>query len=175
MTEILPDTCTHFAQIVDALKIKSGSADFDLAQELWGALTATIDPAHGNANVRTTARIEEALVWKLLARRMLRELGDGPVFQSRSKGAASGTAAAHPGVDLLAKTYERLRDAMDELIAPAETATPATATGLPMRMMKVLEETEGFLEHALGLQPGEKSAFSPRLHRNGATRSDDAV
>lgn len=143
MAEILTDTCTHFAQIVAALKIESGSADFDLAQELWCTLIATIDPAETNINARTAARIEEALVWKLLARRMLRELGANPVFQARDKGAASGTSTAHPGVDLLAKTYERLREAMDELIPPAETGKPATATGLPMRMMKVLQETEG--------------------------------
>jgi len=40
---------------------------------------------------------------------------------------------------------------------------PDNPKGLPMRMLDVLQETEGFLELALGLPPGEKSAFSPRL------------
>lgn len=40
---------------------------------------------------------------------------------------------------------------------------PDKPKGLPMRMLDVLQETEGFLELALGLPPGEKSAFSPRL------------
>ena len=43
--------------------------------------------------------------------------------------------------------------------------SPPKPEGLPMKMLKVLEETEGFLEAALGLPPGQKSPFSPRLQR----------
>lgn len=48
---------------------------------------------------------------------------------------------------------------------PAPIAEKPKPTGLPMRMMRVLQETEGALEAALGLPPGEKCAFSPRLPR----------
>lgn len=173
-TEILTDTCTHFAQIAEALGIESGSPDSGLAHDFWSALLA-IAPAGTDSALQTLARREEALVWRILSRRMLRELSSGPVFQSRNKGAASGTTAAHPGVEQLAKTFERLRHAMDDLKPPAESAKSQTATGLPMRMMKVLEETEGALEAALGLEPGEKCAFSPRLRRNDGERGGDAV
>jgi hypothetical protein len=171
---LLPDTSAHFAQIIGALDLESGSPDFGLARDFWTALGVAIAPHRAETGPRIEVRLEEALVWRILARRMLRELGAGEVFQLRDKGAASGTRTAHPGIDALAKTYERLRRIMDELTPPADSADTGTATGLPMRMMKLLEETEGALEAALGLEPGEKCAFSPRLYRrqNEGDRDD---
>lgn len=170
---ILMNTPDHFAQIVEALGIESGSDDFDLAHEFWSAINAAITSAWPDRDPRLHAQREEAVVWRILSRRMLRALGETGVFQSRNKGAASGTCVVHPGVDMLAKTYERLRRTMDELVPPAETAD--TATGLPIKMMKLLEETEGALEQALGVGPGEAEPFTPRLVRRDADGVDGGL
>lgn len=170
---ILPDTGTHFTQIIDALKVKSGSPDFALVHDFWSALGVAIASGDIERDPQSSVHLEEALVWRILARRMLRELGNDALFQVRDKGAARGTSTVHPGIDALAKTYERLRRTMDELTPATDSANSDAATSLPMTMMKLLEETEGALEAALGLEPGEKCAFSPRLHRRENTTTAD--
>jgi hypothetical protein len=50
-------------------------------------------------------------------------------------------------------------------LSPTTPPEPKKPEGSIMRAMKVLEETEGFLEAALGLPPGETSPFSPGLPR----------
>ncbi len=163
--KILPDTLKQFEQIESVLKIESGTPDFELAREFCSQLAVGIAPPQVASDPAMSIRLEEALVWRLLAYRMLRELGPQDVYQSRTKGAASGTAAMHPAIDGLAKTYERLRRTVDELTPDPPAKDSGSATGLPMRMMKLLEETEGFLDAALELKPGETNPFIPRLRR----------
>ena len=106
---------------------------------------------------------------------MLRELGAEPIFQSRTKGAATGTSSAHPAVEVLAKTYERLRHAMDEITPQTRSAEETSATSLPMRMLKMLEESQGVLEDVLGVGQGEASPFTPKLVKRENGRVDDGA
>jgi hypothetical protein len=174
VTKIMTNTPAHFEQIDSGLRIESGTPDFSLALEFSAALTAAITVTQPADDPRLGTRLEEALVWRILARRMVRDLSAAEFSSSPDKKTAS-SAAAYRGIDTLAKTYERLRRVMDELTPPTQTDTAESATGLPMRMLKVLEETEGFLENALGLKPGEKCAFSPKLRRNDNSRGGNPV
>ncbi len=171
----MPDTSPHFEQIINTLTVESCSLDFDSARGFWSQLAAGIDPLRLARDPLVLLRLEEALVWRILSLRMLNELGVQLIFQPRSKGAATGTASTHPALDAIAKTYERLKHTMDELGSESKAKDESSATGLPMKMLKVLEETEGFLEHALGLKPGEKSAFSPRLRRSVDRKGEEAL
>lgn len=173
--EILLDTFKQFEQIEAALKVESGTPDSELAREFCARLAGGIAPPQSAHDPSASVRLEEVLVWRILARRMLRELGAQALFQERTRGAASGTAAMHPGVEGLAKTYERLRRIVDELTPQHPAPDAGTATGLPMRMMKLLEETEGFLEEALELKPGETNPFIPRLRRREVERREESL
>jgi hypothetical protein len=159
----MPDTSPHFEQIIDTLTVESCSLDFDSARGLWSQLAAGIDPLRLARDPHVLLRLEEALVWRILSLRMLNELGVQLIFQPRSKGVATGTASTHPSLDAIAKTYERLKRTMDELASESKTRDNSSATGLPMKMLKLLEESEGALEQVLGVGPGEASPFSPRL------------
>ncbi len=174
-TREMPNTIPHFEQIMDALKVESGSLDFDTGRLLWSQLAAGFNatPAAGDLGRATCA--EEALVWRILSLRMLRELGAQPIFQARTKGAATGGAFAHPALEAIAKTYERLRRTMDELTPKPQTNDADSATGLPMRMLKMLEESEGALEQVLGVEPGEASPFTPRLVKRENRSVDDGA
>ncbi len=49
--------------------------------------------------------------------------------------------------------------------APTPPSAKPESGGLPMRMLKMLEESEGVLEEVLGVGPGEASPFTPRLSK----------
>lgn len=169
----MADNVTQFAQIFGALQTKSTQDDFDVAHDFWRVLADRLQQSALDTDPRAQLRAEEAVVWRLLLLRMLREIGPETLFQSRSKGAGTGTAAAHPALEAIAKAYERMHRAMEAIEHNPDETPESNATGLPMRMMKVLEETEGFLEYALGLKPGETSPFSPGLPRK-RDRADGA-
>jgi len=92
---------------------------------------------------------------------MLRDLGQRGLFQEREHGAYKGTVTTHPGIDGLAKTYERMRTRMDELMAAFDADGGAPA-GLPDVMMEVLRQTEGVLEAALRPGSGEEGVERSR-------------
>jgi hypothetical protein len=160
----------EFRRIAAGLHIEKESDEFAVAATFWRGLLSEMG-ARGEDGTGWKARtmIEEAVVWRVTAARMVEELGRAGLFQQRTKGPAEGISAVHPAVDALAKTYERLRRSLRDLLEPAGENRPGKPQGLPDLMRPILEEAEVVFDELLG--PG---GFPGRAPKNGLDRGSDS-
>lgn len=156
----------EFEHVARKLGLVPGNDEYAVAHAFWEALRDAA-PDTSTSEACTTRRAvarEEAVVWRILLTRMLGELANVALFRERNAGAAQGTVALHPGLDALAKTYERLRRIMSDVTNHPESAEDARRQGLPDVMKPILEETEVVFDELLG--PGGFPGRAPK-HRNG--------
>ena len=136
------------AALVERLDADAGEKE--QARELWSALAAGMDvEAKGAAKVWQASLVEEVVVWRIVALRMMEALGKGRLFSGKDEGSGAGKVTVHPAVDALAKSQERQRKAMKELMERLDAAAGGKVQSLPEMMVPILKKAEGVLEYAL--------------------------
>ena len=134
-------------------RLGADAGEQEQARALWSALGAGLEAGEkGAAKVWQASLMEEVVVWRIVGLRMMRALGKGPLFSSKDKDAGVGKVTMHPAVDALAKTQERQRKVMKELMERLErldAAAGGAVQSLPDLMVGILKKSEGVLEHAL--------------------------
>lgn len=142
------DSDRQLVELMDRLGADAGERE--QAGALWSALGAGPEAGeNGAARVWRASLIEEVVVWRIMALRMMGALGKDPLFIKKDEGASVGKVTMHPAVDALAKTQERQRKAMKELMERLDAAAGGEVQSLPKLMMPILKKAEGVLEHAL--------------------------
>lgn len=135
-------------EVIDRLRADAGERE--QAQALWSALAAGLEAGdEGAGKVQHALLSEEVVVWRIVALRILKALGKGPLFIGKAEGSGAGKVTLHPGVDALAKTQERQRKVMKELMERLDAAAGGEVQSLPDMMVPILRKAEGVLEHAL--------------------------
>lgn len=129
-------------------RLEADAGEREQARALWSALASGLEAGEeGAAKVWQASLIEEVVVWRIVSLRMMKALGKGPLFGSKEND--PGVGKVHPAVDALAKTQERQRKVMKELMERLDAATGGEAQSLSEMMMPILKKSEGVLEHAL--------------------------
>ncbi len=141
----------QFVELMERLEADAGERE--QARALWSALAVGLEPGdEGIGDAWNASLIEEVVVWRIVALRMMKALGKDPLFSSKVKDPGAGKVTMHPAVDALAKTQERQRKVMKELMERLERLDAAAGGGvqsLPDLMVGILKKSEGVLEHAL--------------------------
>jgi len=133
-------------EVIERLKADAGEQE--QARALWSALAAGLEAGEkGAATVWQASLIEEVVVWRIVALRMMKALGKGPLFGSKETDL--GVGKVHPAFDAFAKTQERQRKVMKELMERLDAAAGGKVQSLPDMMVPILKKAEGVLEYAL--------------------------
>ena len=131
-------------------RLEADAGERGQAQALWPALAKGRAPGDdGIGDAWNASLIEEAVVWRIVALRMMKALGRGPLFSSKDEGPGAGKVTLHPAVDALAKSQERQRKVMKELMERLDAAAGGEVQSLPDMMAPILKKAEGVLDHAL--------------------------
>ncbi len=150
-------------------RLKADAAEESLGRSLWSALAGGLKVgANGAVAARDVSLIEEVVVCRIVALQMMKALGEGPLFSSKDQGAGAEKVSIHPAFDALAKSQERQRKVMKELMERLDAAAGGEVQGLPDLMVPILEKAQGVLEYALEPREGtdETGGGGARKRRN---------
>lgn len=128
-----------------------------------------------------TCRVVDLATWWLLARRIQRTMPSATLVTQddlSEEDAKYPKWRLHPGVEALAKTWERLRKAMKELTEACEAEGTPLGKGLADTMKPILKRAEGVLEDAAAFEqkrqqkgkPGSSKAKSRAKSKPGTGR-----
>lgn len=142
------DSDRRLVELMERLGAEAGEQE--QVQALWSTLAAGLEAGEkGVANVWQASLMEEVVVWRIMVLRMMKALGEGQLFNRKEEGPGAGKVTMHPAVDALAKTQERYRKVMKELMERMDAAAGGEVQSLPDMMVPILKKAEGVLEHAL--------------------------
>ena len=136
-----------------------------LATELWVALLDGVSESDLESVTGVLPLVEEAVVWRVVAHRLERTLGQEGLIAVRSGRAQSGGVAMHPAVEGDAKARERYRKVLKELFEGLGGGKVESGLGLPDILKPILEKGEGVLEDALEFEARKKSAQKKRVSK----------
>ncbi len=149
-------------RIVANLAMADDIAEEGLAAELWAALLDGVSEQDLEVVTGVLPLAEEAVVWRVVAHRLERTLGEEGLIALKGGRAQSGGAAMHPAVEGYAKARERYRKVMKELFERLGGGKGAAGLGLAEIAKPILEKAEGVLEDALEFEARKKSARKKR-------------
>jgi len=126
-------------------------------------------------------RIHDVITQYRIARRIERQVfEDGVVGASaaaaenghaepngkKPNGRAKASSGVHPGVEILAKSWERVRKALHDLEAVCGTASAGRAMSLADLAAPLLEQGDGILEEAIAAENERQREMDALVERN---------
>ena len=150
-------------RIVANLAIADDVVEKELVAELWVALLDGVSEQDLESVTGVLPLAEEAVVWRVVAHRLERTLGQEGLIAVKGGQSQSGVVAMmHPALEGYAKARERYRKVMKELFERLGGGKGGSGLGLAEIAMPILEKAEGVLEDALEFEARKKSAQKNR-------------
>ena len=152
-------------RITANLAMADDVAEEELATELWAALLDGVSEQDLESVTGVLPLAEEAVVWRVVAHRLERMLGQEGLIAVKGGRSQSGVAAMHPAVEGYAKARERYRKVMKELFERLGGGKGGSGLGLPDIAKPIIEKGEGVLEDALEFEARKKSTQRKRVSK----------
>lgn len=156
----------HYGELMT--RLAADEAERERAGVLWELLVRAAGSEGEEPGAGGLHLLDEAVTLQVIVLRMMEELGKEPLFKRSEKDVSR--VNAHPVVDSLAKTQERFRTVMKELLERMDAEAGGEKRGWAEIIAPILKKAEGVLEDAL--EPTESEEGTPSK-RNEAGRDPD--
>jgi hypothetical protein len=127
------------------------STDGLIAEEFWNEILGEID--WDKENPANTLLAEQALIHRLIGQRLLERVQLHGVMIDRK----DSTPIMNPALEAWAKSQERLRKVMKELMQQYHRENGDGPVNIAKMMTPILKECEGILEDAMEFEARKKS------------------
>lgn len=152
-------------RIVKNLKIRD--YEQDMVKLLREPVMELARRASKQSGLLSTALMEEALIWRIVASRLEKEVGKNGPLSAGMLELDKLRRDMLPTLEALAKARERYRKVMKELMK--EAGETETGGGLASIMLPILEKAEGVFENVVEQERRKKAAA--RKESNGTGNS----
>ena len=155
-----------YAKLADDLHhwFQPGDEDWAVLDVFAAEMGVLLEHSGVSLTPLMTCRIIDLATWWLLARRIQQALPSGMLVNGCEPSPAEGKALEcrlHPGLEALAKTWERLRKAMKDLTDACKSEGTPLGKGLADTMKPILQQADGVLEDALAFEQARKGTKTP--------------
>ncbi len=150
-------------------RLKADAAEEALGRSLWSALAGRLKVGEdGTVPAWDALLIEEVVECWIVSLKWMKVIGESSLLIGKETSSGTGKVSIHPAFDGLAKSQERKRKVMKELMERLDAAAGGEAQGLPDLMVPILEKAQGVLEYALEPSEGteETGGGGARKRRN---------